>query len=100
MNVFDISRYTLDDWASFSDVSATYVPDSCDGFSDLFTFQIFGGRLEEGRRIEMAVRYQVRGAQYWDSNFGANYCFQCVPCPGGATNTAEKVKTKKIPLNT
>lgn len=72
-------RYTLDEWTSFADFQASYVEKSCDGFSDQFTFTIFGNSLRIGQRLEMAVRFSCKGEQFWDSNYGANYCFQCVP---------------------
>lgn len=73
-------RYTTDGWRSFADLQATYVPNSCDGFSDKFTFTLFAGHtMSVGQRLEIAVRFQCKGQQYWDSNGGANYCFQCLP---------------------
>lgn len=78
-------RYTLDDWASFADFQATYVEQSCDGFSDKFVFTIFGNSLRIGQRLEMAVRFSCKGEQFWDSNFGVNYCFQCMAAGGGGS---------------
>lgn len=72
-------RYTLDGWRSFSDLQAQYVENSCDGFSDKFSFILFGNSLEVGKRIEIAVRFLCKGQQYWDSNHGQNYIFQCLP---------------------
>uniref|UniRef100_A0A336LKP5 CSON010172 protein n=1 Tax=Culicoides sonorensis TaxID=179676 RepID=A0A336LKP5_CULSO len=72
-------RYTLDNWKSFSDVQANYVENSCDGFSDKFSFTIFGNSLQIGQRIEVAVRFHCKGQQYWDNNYDSNYCFQCLP---------------------
>lgn len=72
-------RYTLDGWSSFSDFQANYIQGSCDGFSDKFSFTIFGNALQIGQRLEMAVRFSCKGEQFWDSNFGVNYCFQCLP---------------------
>ncbi|KAK3913861.1 Glycogen-binding subunit 76A [Frankliniella fusca] len=73
-------RYTIDGWRNFADLQATYVPNSCDGFSDKFTFTLFAGHtMSVGQRLEMAVRFQCKGQQYWDNNNGANYCFQCLP---------------------
>ncbi|XP_046427377.1 glycogen-binding subunit 76A isoform X1 [Neodiprion fabricii] len=72
-------RYSLNGWQSFSDLQATYVTNSCDGFSDKFIFTLYCHTLAVGQRIEFAVRYQCKGAQYWDNNAGANYCFQCLP---------------------
>ncbi|XP_043248628.1 glycogen-binding subunit 76A isoform X1 [Colletes gigas] len=72
-------RYTLNSWRNFSDLQATYVPNSCDGFSDKFAFALYCHTLSVGQRLEFAVRFQCKGEQYWDNNAGANYCFQCLP---------------------
>ncbi|XP_053970999.1 glycogen-binding subunit 76A isoform X1 [Hylaeus volcanicus] len=72
-------RYTLNSWRNFSDLQATYVPNSCDGFSDKFAFVLYCHTLAVGQRLEFAVRFQCKGEQYWDNNAGANYCFQCLP---------------------
>lgn len=73
-------RYSLDNWRSYSDLSASYVENSCDGFSDKFSFILFGNSLQIGQRVEMALRFQAKGEQFWDNNYGLNYCFQCLPC--------------------
>ena len=73
-------RYSLDNWRSYSDLTASYVENSCDGFSDKFSFILFGNSMQVGQRVEMAVRFQCKGEQYWDSNYGTNYSFQCLPC--------------------
>ncbi|XP_023310082.1 glycogen-binding subunit 76A isoform X2 [Anoplophora glabripennis] len=80
-------RYTLDSWKTFADVQAVYVENSCDGFSDKFTFLIYAHTLSVGQRIEFACRFQCKGCQYWDSNKGANYCFQCLPASHNAPAT-------------
>ncbi|XP_073840705.1 glycogen binding subunit 76A [Musca autumnalis] len=72
-------RYSLDNWRSFADLQANYVENTCDGFSDKFSFVLFGNSLHVGQRLEFAVRFQCKGQQYWDNNYGANYCFQCLP---------------------
>lgn len=72
-------RYTLDAWVTYSDLQAEYVPSSCDGFSDKFTFTVFGNSMEIGQRIEIALRFSCKGEQFWDNNHGVNYCFQCMP---------------------
>ncbi|XP_011870608.1 PREDICTED: glycogen-binding subunit 76A isoform X2 [Vollenhovia emeryi] len=72
-------RYTLNSWRNFSDLQAIYVPNSCDGFSDKFSFILYCHTLLVGQRLEFAVRFQCKGAQHWDNNAGANYCFQCLP---------------------
>lgn len=72
-------RYTTDNWRSFSDLQASYVDNSCDGFSDKFTFTIYGTSVQIGQRIEMAMRFHCRGQQFWDNNYDTNYVFQCLP---------------------
>ncbi|XP_058837640.1 glycogen-binding subunit 76A isoform X2 [Topomyia yanbarensis] len=85
-------RYTIDNWRSFADLQASYVPNSCDGFSDKFAFTIYGHSVQIGQRIEMAVRFHCRGQQFWDSNYNTNYVFQCLPIsqPNHIGNTAVK----------
>lgn len=73
-------RYSLDSWRSYSDLTASYVENSCDGYSDKFSFIMFGNSLTIGQSLEMAIRFQAKGEQFWDSNYGSNYTFQCLPC--------------------
>ncbi|KAH8258712.1 hypothetical protein KR038_004518 [Drosophila bunnanda] len=80
-------RYSLDGWRSYADLQANYVENSCDGFSDKFTFVLFGNSLHVGQRLEFAVRFQCKGQQFWDNNYGANYCFQCLPSSTHATGS-------------
>lgn len=75
-------RYTLDCWKTFADLQATYVQNSCDGFSDKFTFVLYAHTVQVGQRLEFAIRFQCKGSQYWDSNLGDNYVFQCLPSAG------------------
>lgn len=72
-------RYSLDGWKSFSDLQANYVENSCDGFSDKFSFTMFGNALQVGQHLELSVRFQCKGQQFWDNNYGQNYIFQCLP---------------------
>jgi protein phosphatase 1 regulatory subunit 3A/B/C/D/E len=79
-------RYTSDNWRTYADVPANYVQNSCDGFSDKFTFVVYANSLMIGQRLEFAVRFQCKGQQFWDNNYGANYCFQCLPSTSSAAN--------------
>ncbi|KAL2743840.1 glycogen-binding subunit 76A isoform X3 [Vespula maculifrons] len=72
-------RYTLNSWKNFSDLQASYISNSCDGFSDKFSFVLYCHTLTVGQRLEFAVRFQCKGTQFWDNNAGTNYCFQCLP---------------------
>ena len=72
-------RYTTDEWKTHSDQLATYVPGSCDGLSDRFTFSIpCAQSLQVGQRFIFALCYRVAGQEIWDSNLSKNYVFQCI----------------------
>uniref|UniRef100_A0A8C2TUP7 Protein phosphatase 1 regulatory subunit 3E n=1 Tax=Coturnix japonica TaxID=93934 RepID=A0A8C2TUP7_COTJA len=69
-------RYTLDRWASCSEVPAAYQPaGTADGITDRFAFHLPLGPAAAGSdaALEFAVRYRVAGAEYWDNNGGSNY---------------------------
>lgn len=85
-------RYSMDNWRSYSDLTASYVENSCDGFSDKFSFILFGNSMQIGQRVSIAIRFQAKGEQFWDSNYGTNYCFQCLPCSGRSGIDIEKVR--------
>ncbi|XP_034484052.1 glycogen-binding subunit 76A [Drosophila innubila] len=91
-------RYSLDGWRSYADLQANYVENSCDGFSDKFTFVLFGNSLHVGQRLEFAVRFQCKGQQFWDNNYGANYCFQCLPTSNHTASPASVV-TGAVPAH-
>ena len=71
-------RFTTDEWITHTDVAAAYVTHSCDGFTDRFTFNLLASMLQPGQRLIFAVCYRVGGKEFWDSNNGTNYVFQCV----------------------
>lgn len=75
-----IIRFTTDEWKTNSDQVATYVPGSCDGLSDRFSFSLSAGAqsLQPGQRLIFALCYRVGGQEIWDSNQGKNYVFQCI----------------------
>lgn len=79
-------RFTTDSWRTFSDMTANYVENSCDGFSDKFSFLLFGNSFQVGQRLELALRFSAKGEQFWDNNYGSNYCFQCLPCSARPNN--------------
>ncbi|KAH8408043.1 hypothetical protein KR222_002207 [Zaprionus bogoriensis] len=91
-------RYSLDGWRSYADLQANYVENSCDGFSDKFTFVLFGNSLHVGQRLEFAVRFQCKGQQFWDNNYGANYCFQCLPSSSHTASPAS-VASGAVPVH-
>lgn len=67
-------RYTLNNWTTFMDILASYVPHSTDGVTDKFSFKmIVPTFLENGGTLQFAVKYAVDGEEYWDNNYGNNY---------------------------
>jgi protein phosphatase 1 regulatory subunit 3A/B/C/D/E len=93
-------RYSMDSWRSYSDLTASYVENSCDGFSDKFSFILFGNSMQIGQRVEIAIRFQAKGEQFWDSNYGQNYCFQCLPCSERGVGAGELHLTPDESLST
>ncbi|KAK3760040.1 hypothetical protein RRG08_064711 [Elysia crispata] len=71
-------RYTDNGWATFHDIAASYVQNSCDGPTDRFSFSLVApAYFVPGHRLEFAVSYNAEGAEYWDNNSGQNYIFEC-----------------------
>ncbi|TRY55720.1 hypothetical protein DNTS_010289 [Danionella cerebrum] len=67
-------RYTLNNWSSFTDSLASYVPNSSDGQTDQFSFKIITPSfLEFGGTLQFAIKYCVGGCEFWDNNSGDNY---------------------------
>lgn len=80
-------RYTMNRWKTYTDLQASYVQGSCDGYSDRFQFVLYAPAILSGQRLELAVRFQCKGQQFWDNNSGANYCFDCLAL-GASTNVS------------
>lgn len=69
-------RYTTNNWSTFTDVSASYIPRSSDGWSDRFTATFGVKNLSAGQKVYVAVKYVANGAEeFWDNNNGNNYSF-------------------------
>ncbi|XP_044754543.1 glycogen-binding subunit 76A [Coccinella septempunctata] len=71
-------RYSTDRWRNSVDVQASYVNNSCDGYSDKFSFLIYANMLRFGDKLEFAVCFLAKGNEYWDNNDGTNYVFECI----------------------
>ncbi|KAH9507658.1 hypothetical protein Btru_053366 [Bulinus truncatus] len=71
-------RYTHNSWATFHDIAASYVQNSCDGPTDRFSFSIVAPPyFGPGSQLEFAISYNAGGVEYWDNNDGKNYVFEC-----------------------
>ncbi|KAF8954064.1 hypothetical protein BGZ46_003058 [Entomortierella lignicola] len=72
-------RYTSDFWQTHAEVSAEFEQSisgsSLDRF--MFTVPLNMDRSAVEKSICMAVRYQVIGREFWDSNNGKNYQIEC-----------------------
>lgn len=84
-------HYTLDDWSTTSDTSASYMSGSSDGFSDKFVFNIDINSIKGlvGRKIQFCICFTCSNNQYWDNNSGKNYIFQCF---GGSSSAVETIQ--------
>uniref|UniRef100_A0A8D8W8N2 Glycogen-binding subunit 76A n=2 Tax=Cacopsylla melanoneura TaxID=428564 RepID=A0A8D8W8N2_9HEMI len=72
-------RYTTDQWCTYKEVLAKYIDNSCDGYSDKFSFVLYtqSWGLVPLKTIALCFRYVTNGHEYWDGNRGKNYTFQC-----------------------
>uniref|UniRef100_A0A8C2WB31 Protein phosphatase 1 regulatory subunit n=1 Tax=Cyclopterus lumpus TaxID=8103 RepID=A0A8C2WB31_CYCLU len=67
-------RYSLNNWITFMDSLASYVPDSSAGDTDKFSFKIvMPTYLDNGGTFQFAIKYCVGGKEFWDNNKGNNY---------------------------
>ena len=62
-------RYTENNWATFTDIPATYVATSNDNTLDYWNVSLPINHYNG----EWAVYYEVNGVKYWDNNFENNY---------------------------
>lgn len=69
-------RYSTNEWSTFTDVPASYIPRSSDGWSDRFTATFSVKNLSAGQKVFVAVKYIANGnEEFWDNNNGNNYSF-------------------------
>lgn len=94
-------RYTVDFWQTQTEVSAEYEESIAGTTLDRFSFEI---PLEMERAMVeksfcLAVRYQVIGREFWDSNNGMNYQVECkrvVVAPPTASELSKKMTSLLI----
>ncbi|XP_028611762.1 protein phosphatase 1 regulatory subunit 3A isoform X2 [Grammomys surdaster] len=72
-------RMSLDDWQTHYDILAEYVPNSCDGETDQFSFKIslVPPYQKDGGRVEFCIRYETSVGTFWSNNNGTNYILVC-----------------------
>ncbi|CAK6434247.1 unnamed protein product [Pipistrellus nathusii] len=68
-------RMSLDDWKTHFDILAEYVPNSCDGETDQFSFKIslVPHYQKDGSKVEFCIRYETSVGTFWSNNNGTNY---------------------------
>ncbi|XP_045703861.1 protein phosphatase 1 regulatory subunit 3A isoform X1 [Phyllostomus hastatus] len=72
-------RMSLDDWQTHYDILAEYVPNSCDGETDQFSFKIslVPPYQKDGSKIQFCIRYETSVGTFWSNNNGTNYILVC-----------------------
>lgn len=86
-----IIRWTIDDWTSVAESSASFVKGSSREGTDQFRFKIeLRENLPVGGRIQFCLKFVCEG-EHWDSNGGANYIFQAFPSVTAHTSSAPMV---------
>ncbi|XP_005679225.2 PREDICTED: protein phosphatase 1 regulatory subunit 3A isoform X1 [Capra hircus] len=72
-------RMSLDDWQSYYDILADYIPNSCDGETDQFSFKIslVPPYQKDGSKVEFCIRYETSVGTFWSNNNGTNYVLVC-----------------------
>lgn len=72
-------RMSLDDWQTYYDILAEYVPNSCDGETDQFSFKIslVPPYEKDGGKVEFCIRYETSAGTFWSNNHGTNYILVC-----------------------
>lgn len=72
-----IVRYTTDEWNTFTDAIASFIPRKSDGWSEQFSssFSITNviRQFRSGQRILFAIRFTNGNSVCWDNNGGLNY---------------------------
>ncbi|ERE88426.1 protein phosphatase 1 regulatory subunit 3A isoform X2 [Cricetulus griseus] len=72
-------RMSLDAWQTHYDILAEYVPNSCDGKTDQFSFKIslVPPYQKDGSKVEFCIRYETSVGTFWSNNNGTNYVLVC-----------------------
>jgi hypothetical protein len=68
-------RFTLDNWKTYTEQSASYTHLSTPDGLDRFQFALLLGTAtaDTNNFLEFCIRYNVAGKEYWDNNDGENY---------------------------
>ncbi|XP_025936833.1 protein phosphatase 1 regulatory subunit 3A [Apteryx rowi] len=72
-------RMTLDDWLSYYDILAEFMPNSCGNETDQFCFKIslVPPYQQHGAKVEFCIRYETSVGTFWANNDDKNYTLIC-----------------------
>ncbi|NXA45083.1 PPR3A phosphatase, partial [Nothocercus julius] len=72
-------RMTLDNWQSYYDILAEFMPNSCGNETDQFCFKISLAPpyQQDGAKVEFCIRYETSAGIFWANNDDKNYTLIC-----------------------
>ncbi|NXV76277.1 PPR3A phosphatase, partial [Atlantisia rogersi] len=72
-------RMTLNNWDSYYDILAEFMPNSCGSESDQFCFKIslVPPYQRDGAKVEFCIRYETSVGTFWANNDDRNYMLIC-----------------------
>nr|XP_010306754.1 PREDICTED: protein phosphatase 1 regulatory subunit 3A-like [Balearica regulorum gibbericeps] len=72
-------RMTLNDWVSYYDILAEFMPNSCGSETDQFCFKIslVPPYQRDGAKVEFCIRYETSVGTFWANNDDKNYTLIC-----------------------
>ncbi|NXE35494.1 PPR3A phosphatase, partial [Ptilorrhoa leucosticta] len=72
-------RMTLNNWLSYYDILAEFMPNSCGSETDQFCFKIslVPPFQKDGVKVEFCIRYETSVGIFWANNDGKNYTLIC-----------------------
>ncbi|NWI54451.1 PPR3A phosphatase, partial [Calyptomena viridis] len=84
-------RITLNNWLSYYDILAEFMPNSCGNETDQFCFKIslVPPYQKDGVKVEFCIRYETSVGTFWANNDDKNYTLIC-----HKRETVPKVDTK------
>ncbi|KAM9277353.1 LOW QUALITY PROTEIN: protein phosphatase 1 regulatory subunit 3A [Cariama cristata] len=72
-------RMTLNNWLSYYDILAEFMPNSCGSETDQFCFKIslVPPYQKDGAKVEFCIRYETSIGTFWANNDDKNYTLIC-----------------------
>ncbi|NXV12965.1 PPR3A phosphatase, partial [Cepphus grylle] len=72
-------RMTLNNWLSYYDILADFMPNSCGSETDQFCFRIslVPPYQKDGAKVEFCIRYETSVGTFWANNDDKNYTLVC-----------------------